>query len=80
MKTENYITITDHNCHTTFGGTIYRGDFDTHSSMRDIASRIISDFKFDEYCRQRAARAVRLSSGQHGTASIHSNQPSREVK
>lgn len=36
--------------HTTFGGIIYKGDFDHYNSMKDIANRIISDHNFDKQC------------------------------
>ena len=38
--------------HSTFGGVIYNYDFDGYVSMRDMAERIISDWKFDERCRK----------------------------
>ena len=38
--------------HSTFGGVIYNHDFDGYVSMRDMAERIISDWKFDERCRK----------------------------
>ncbi len=40
--------------HSTFGGNIYNHDFDGYTSMEDIASRIISDMKFDKRCEQEA--------------------------
>lgn len=54
MKTGIYTTMTNHDYHSTFGGAVYQGDFDARSSMSDIASRIRSDFKFDERCRTNA--------------------------
>ena len=36
--------------HTTFGGRIYNGDYDAHTTMSDIAARIISDMRFDKEC------------------------------
>lgn len=56
MKTEIYTTMPHHAYHNTFGGTVYRGDFDARPSMSDIASRILSDFKFNEQCRTNAER------------------------
>ena len=38
--------------YSTFGGVIYNYDFDGYVSMRDMAERIISDWKFDERCRK----------------------------
>ena len=48
--------------HTTFGGIIYPSDFNTDYRGKDntngssIASRIISDQKFDERCRKTLLR------------------------
>ncbi len=36
----------------SFGGIIYTHDFDVHTTMADIARRIVSDLKFDEQCRK----------------------------
>ena len=38
--------------YSTFGGVIYNYDFDGYVSMRDMAERIISDWKFDEQRRK----------------------------
>lgn len=38
--------------HSTFGGSIYKGDYDEPHSLADIASRIASDMKIDERCRR----------------------------
>ena len=38
--------------YSTFGGVIYNYDFDGYISMREMAERIISDWKFDERCRK----------------------------
>lgn len=46
-KTGNYKTD-----HSTFGGMIYKGDFDTYHSLSDIASRILSDTSFDKQCKK----------------------------
>jgi len=40
--------------HSTFGGIISNYDFDGHSTMTDIASKIASDSRFDEQCRKNA--------------------------
>lgn len=45
-RTENY----SHN-HSTFGGEVYQYDFDGYTSIHTIANRIISDMKFDQYCK-----------------------------
>ena len=36
----------------TFGGLILSSDFDTQKGEYHIADRIISDWRFDEKCRQ----------------------------
>lgn len=52
-KTGSYIAD-----HSTFGGLVYSSDFDTDSKVKNnkngsvIASRIMSDLKFDEQCRK----------------------------
>lgn len=46
------IYIRNYRKHNIFGGEIYRGDFDVHHSMSDIAARIISDQKFDKRCHK----------------------------
>lgn len=40
--------------YSTFRGIIYKGDFDYHHSLSDMAERIMSDWKFDEQCRKNA--------------------------
>lgn len=52
-ETRNYYTTpSNYTDHTTFGGVIYNYDFDGYSSIRDIASRIIADKRFDEQCKK----------------------------
>ena len=48
----NYYASSNSTDHARFGGNIYNYDFDGYNSMSDIASRIISDMKFDEKCRK----------------------------
>ena len=54
----HYITSSNYVDHTRFGGLIYPSDFETDYRGDDnlkgssIASRIISDMKFDEQCRR----------------------------
>lgn len=48
----NYCATKKHSNHLTFGGRIYNSDFDGYKSMSDVASRIISDWKFDEQLRK----------------------------
>lgn len=50
--TKNYYTSSNYTDRTTFGGNIYNYDFDGYNSIADIASRIITDRKFDERCRK----------------------------
>ena len=46
--TRNYYTPSNYNTdHTTCGSVIYNYDFDGYVSMKDMAERIISDWKFD---------------------------------
>ena len=40
--------------HSTCGSVIFNYDFDGYVSMTSVAERIISDWKFDEYCRKLA--------------------------
>ena len=40
--------------HSTCGSQIYNYDFDGYVSMKDMAERIISDWKFDEERRKDA--------------------------
>ena len=52
-KQEKVIYITNGNKKpNSFGGYIYQSDYEggRYSSMCDIASRIISDMKFDQKC------------------------------
>ena len=51
--TKNYYTSSNTD-HTTFGGHVYNYDYDNRTSISDIASRIISDWKFDEKCKKLA--------------------------
>lgn len=52
MTEEFYRTGSYSADHTTFGGKIWDSDYDGYNSMTDIASRIISDWKFDEQCKR----------------------------
>ena len=47
-----YTTSSNYVDHTRFGGNIYNYDYEGCNSMSDVASRIISDWKFDEKCRK----------------------------
>ena len=51
--TRNYYTTGNYRPdHSTCGSAIYNYDFDGYVSMKDMAERIISDWKFDEKCRK----------------------------
>ena len=57
MPEEFYRTGNYETNHTTFGGLIHYSDFCTDYRGKDedkspIADRIISDWKFDEYCKK----------------------------
>ena len=46
--------------HSTCGSKIYNYDFDGYVSMKDMAERIISDWKFDEKCRKLAKNNMKI--------------------
>ena len=53
--TRNYYTTENYKTdHSTCSSVIYNYDFDGYVSMTSVAERIISDWKFDEYCRKLA--------------------------
>lgn len=54
MTKRNTITEAYHADPSTFGGKIYKGDFYGCHYMSNIASQIVSDWKFDEQCRKNA--------------------------
>ena len=37
--------------HRRFGGYVYESDFSKIRNMREVADRIVSDQKFDSYCK-----------------------------
>ena len=54
-ETRNYYTApSNYIDHTTFGGDISNYSFNAHTTMSDIASQIISSWKFDQQCKQNA--------------------------
>ena len=63
MMTEEFYYVENYEIdHSTFGGSIFNGDFDAHYSLADITERILSDMKFDEQCRKNAeSRARRIN-------------------
>ena len=53
--TKNYCTtLSNYSRHATFGGNISNYSFDAHTTMSDIASQIISGWKFDQQCKRNA--------------------------
>ena len=51
--TRNYYTTGNYKSdYSTCGSVIYNYDFDGYVSMKDMAERIISDWKFDEQRRK----------------------------
>ena len=57
-KTGNYKPY-----HSTCGSIIYNYDFDGCVSMKDMAERIISDWKFDEKCKKNFLNRKRCMDG-----------------
>ena len=53
-ETRNYYTTqsSSYTDYSTFSGIISNYDFDGHPTIKDIASRILSDWKFDEMCKK----------------------------
>ena len=66
--TRNYYTTPSNYTtdHTRFGGNIYNYDYEGYNSMSDIASRIISDWKFDEKCKKKAENRDRARNYKKG--------------
>ena len=54
MTRNYYITGNYKPDRSTCGSVIYNYDFDGYVSMKDMAERIISDWKLDEKCRKNA--------------------------
>lgn len=54
MNTQTLYTLDNHN---TYGGRLYIWDFCTdYEGSRNIASRIISDWRFDNQCKKNTER------------------------
>lgn len=67
-NTRNYYTTSSNYAdHTRFGGNIYNYDFDGYTSMSDIATRIISDRKFDEQCKKNIEQRNKQKNFKKGT-------------
>ena len=57
----NYYTPSNYKSdHSTCGSKIYNYDFDGYVSMKDMAERIISDWKLDEKCRKLAKNNMKI--------------------
>ena len=52
MTRNYYVTEYMKPDHSTFGGKIYESDFDGYTSISSIASRILSDRRFDNQCKR----------------------------
>lgn len=46
----NYVLPEEDNTENTFGGRIYQSDFSDEPGSRNMASRIMSDWRFDRQC------------------------------
>lgn len=61
MAKENSITKHIHTDHSSFHGMIYPLDFEPECyNGRNIASRIASDWKFDEECKRNEENRERM--------------------
>lgn len=67
-ETRNYYTTSsNYTDHSIFGGIIYASDFCTdYEGTRNIASRIVSDWIFDEQCRKNALNRDKIKKLQKG--------------
>lgn len=57
------LTENTSNNYTTVSPLIYRGDFDSHSTMSDIADRISSDIRFEEKLKKLYEQTQRMKAG-----------------
>lgn len=61
-ETRNYYTTTrNYTNHSAFGGYVNSYDFDGYNSPSIIAERIVSDWKFDNMCKQNALNRNRTN-------------------
>ena len=69
MTNRNYYTTPSNYAtdYTRFSGLISNYSFDGHSTMADIASQIVSDWKFDERCRKNALNRDKAKTYKKGT-------------
>lgn len=54
-----YLTKNYNADYSSFGGIIYKGDFDKYHSLSDIASRIVLDTRFDKQCKKNTSNRNR---------------------
>lgn len=53
------ITSKNHKYQNTYGGNIYISDFCTdYEGSRNIANRIMADWKFDQYCKKNSENKI----------------------
>ena len=53
------ITSKNHKYANTYGGNIYISDFCTdYEGSRNIANRIMADWKFDQYCKKNSENKI----------------------
>ena len=53
------ITSKNHKYQNTYGGNIYTSDFCTdYEGSRNIANRIMADWKFDQYCKKNSENKI----------------------
>ena len=53
------ITSKNHKYQNTYGGNIYVSDFCTdYEGSRNIANRIMADWKFDQYCKKNSENKI----------------------
>lgn len=65
-STRNYYTPSNYADHSTFGGSVYNYDFEGYTSMSEIATRIVSDKKFDKQCRVNVGQRTKYRNYQKG--------------
>ncbi len=63
--TNFYTTERFNTDYSTFGGIIYKGDYDTYHSLSDITSRIITDMRFDKQCKKNIEGKNRYKKGEN---------------
>ena len=52
--------------HSTFGGVILPSDYDTgHSGSKDMATRIVAAWKFDNWCKNNKGNDYKIPKGRN---------------